>query len=293
MTLTRPTVRAFRFIREIQLAYSQRTIQGVYKDLFVKDGKLHFTHDLSQIADGDFLWSDNPFGNVSDIDERDKHAVLEFSQCTRELANLAPIIDIILKDLSGKTAAVAIHTRPGPLPVRENTVHSTGAISSTDVANSHTFMYTSTLQDGRTSDIVMDLTGSQYGWPSTEGLQLWDSYFDQRAVSQVESIPLNEFRESFDKDVQMSYPRPKFWEKVFKAERIVLHHAQMGLEDWLAEEGLGMKAFLELPDAEFETDFARLVGVVVENVDRGVESCMREGKYVVSKDAAGILEFAV
>lgn len=97
MTLTRPTVRAFRFIREIQLAYSQRTIQGVYKDVFVKHGKLHFTHDLSQIADGDFLWSDNPFGNVSDIDERDKHAVLEFSQCTRELANLAPIIDIILK----------------------------------------------------------------------------------------------------------------------------------------------------------------------------------------------------
>lgn len=95
--LSRSTIRAFGLIRKIHLAYSERTIQGVFKDVFMEGGKLYFTHDKSQINHGDFLWSANPFASLGTISERDKHAVMEFSQCARDVANLAPIIDTILK----------------------------------------------------------------------------------------------------------------------------------------------------------------------------------------------------
>lgn len=195
-----------------------------------------------------------------------------------------------MSDVSGKIEAVTINAKSGPRPAHRTTRFSTtGPSISDDVQNGHTVIRTSTMKDGRTTEIVMDLTGSQYGWLSAEGLLQWGSHFEQRAVSEIESMLLMKFREQFDQNVGSTDNNPDLWDKVSEAERLVLNHAQKRLENWLREQGVEMKEFLELPDAEFVTKSALLVEDVVGAMDNIVDSLRINGMCRFSRDAAGVL----
>jgi hypothetical protein len=87
-------VDAVVLIESLHCLFWMCTTNGVYRDVFEKNGKLHFTKDKRQNTPREFIWSSEPFAQIN---KKDMAAIFSSDVCEEALTQLAPLVIFILK----------------------------------------------------------------------------------------------------------------------------------------------------------------------------------------------------
>ncbi|KAE9974785.1 hypothetical protein BLS_002897 [Venturia inaequalis] len=268
--------RAVKLLRALCHFQKSYTLIGKFTDIYTTRGKLHFTCDMQPIVQYYFMYNPAPFSQCEN--ERDMEAILATDGCDAVHSRLAPIIDFILGEAVSKSqevCAFAPKNCPRLSATRfRNSLHN--ITKESELCTRHKMLLI-TLKDGKC--FALDLTGAQYGWDET--VLPWKEFYHTRVKTLTNCFSVEYHRYNSDmmihfmKDCPLGGP-DQLADR--EGKEIVVQAMLDRIKIWLKEEGLDMKAFLEVGEG-YDMKAFELALFVVQGIETTVRQLKRDNKF--------------